>query len=285
MKDNITVSYFPNFGISPKEERCAEFAANGVKSIVLDAEILEPSIFEERSVTQFALLGKKYGMIFNDCHALSGNGWDLNTKDSDIREKLIVLHILCMKYASKAGVKTFTMHIGVPDGDAIAERERVSDTINRLLPAAEKFKIIIALENSEAVNAGPDDLLYYVEHFNSPFLGLCYDCGHANIYEHTFGKNNGSILEAMFPQITTAHLHDNNGEFDAHLLPGEGNVDWPWILYRLRQAPKLVSIQNEVLLHGKILPVRTEVENFNSLLEKYFTGKKYKETQTEEVLK
>jgi sugar phosphate isomerase/epimerase len=71
----------------------------------------------------------------------------------------------------------------------------------------------------------------------------------------------------MLPSVTTCHLHDNNGLWDEHVLPGRGNVDWPHVIGLLKKAPRLKCFQNEVI------PVRTgasiaEVcKTFNALLE------------------
>ncbi|MCK5585855.1 sugar phosphate isomerase/epimerase, partial [Candidatus Bipolaricaulota bacterium] len=39
-----------------------------------------------------------------------------------------------------------------------------------------------------------------------------------------------NYLERYAGQLIHLHLHDNHGELDEHLLPGEGNVDWPRVL-------------------------------------------------------
>ncbi len=55
----------------------------------------------------------------------------------------------------------------------------------------------------------------------------------------------------MLPHIATCHLHDNNGIWDEHLLPGRGNIDWPRLINLLKTAPRLKCFENEVI------PIRT----------------------------
>jgi sugar phosphate isomerase/epimerase len=101
--------------------------------------------------------------------------------------------------------------------------------------------------------------------FASPCLGVCYDCGHANIMEKHMpqsvmysswaacGKNADEIewdensLEKLIPHIVMCHLHDNNGITDQHLLPGEGTVDFDAVFAGLEKAPRLLSYQSETL--------------------------------------
>ena len=62
-----------------------------------------------------------------------------------------------------------------------------------------------------------------------------------------YAKDRLYQLDEMLDQVVTAHLHDNMGINDEHLLPGEGRANWPHIVERLRRAPRLVSLQSEVM--------------------------------------
>ena len=49
------------------------------------------------------------------------------------------------------------------------------------------------------------------------------------------------------PYIVNCHLHDNQGEWDQHTLPGRGTVDWKLVTGLLKKAPRLRAIQCEAL--------------------------------------
>jgi sugar phosphate isomerase/epimerase len=73
-------------------------------------------------------------------------------------------------------------------------------------------------------------------------LGYCFDIGHAHLgpgIEHEF--------EVMQDRIRSTHLHDNDGEGDQHLFPGEGTVDWKRAMALLRsradQYPLLLELK------------------------------------------
>ena len=42
----------------------------------------------------------------------------------------------------------------------------------------------------------------------------------------------------MRDRIRSSHLHDNKGDKDAHLWPGEGTISWDDTLQELRSAPQ-----------------------------------------------
>ncbi len=47
------------------------------------------------------------------------------------------------------------------------------------------------------------------------------------------------MLTELKDHIRSTHLHDNHGEKDEHLWPGDGTIDWPGTMEELKSAPKL----------------------------------------------
>ena len=155
--------------------------------------------------------------------------------------------------------------------------------LEKLIPAAEKLGIIIAIENSFEPSNTPDEVLYFLNYFNTPVLGCCFDTGHANIMAKTPGKDpakyasymnvcwkNGVVEEAdafgkLAPHIVTCHLHDNHGQYDDHDLPGNGNIDWQHVMPTLARAPKLQCIQNEVAPISNRIPIAALCRTFDRL--------------------
>ena len=74
----------------------------------------------------------------------------------------------------------------------------------------------------EILNAG---------HFTD--IGVCLDFGHAHI-----GEGTAAALAELRPLIRSAHLHDNHGERDEHLWPGEGTISWIELMPELKSAPQ-----------------------------------------------
>jgi sugar phosphate isomerase/epimerase len=92
------------------------------------------------------------------------------------------------------------------------------------------------LDNNEV--AQPENLMEIlsVAHFND--IGVCLDVGHAHL-----GSGIPSAVAIFGDRIRSTHIHDNAGDRDAHLWPGEGTINWPeamQALAQLKQPPATV---------------------------------------------
>ena len=55
----------------------------------------------------------------------------------------------------------------------------------------------------------------------SPYVKGCYDAGHAHYLGNLAGDH-----ETMGERIALYHIHDNSRDYDMHLPPGYGTLDW-----------------------------------------------------------
>lgn len=69
------------------------------------------------------------------------------------------------------------------------------------------------------------------EDFGQEVLGICLDCGQANVAHLDIPKE----IEKIGRRLQVVHIHDNDGSFDQHLLPFEGNIDWNCVMGALKQ--------------------------------------------------
>ena len=97
----------------------------------------------------------------------------------------------------------------------------------RLAEAAEKYGVNLAWENTRF----PDYNAYLYARVPSPRMRFCFDSGHANCF--TPGED---PLARFGERMTAMHLHDNHGPRlgDEHLLPGQGEIDFPALMRRLK---------------------------------------------------
>ena len=266
-----------------------EFADNGAESVVLTDEWGKRLVKEPGFYT--TLLGwlRESGMKIFECHGLWSIAYDLNITDRPRRRAMIEEHKLCMEYAADLGCRTYVMHIGAFDcyykDTTLEEMRRLAvESLEKLIPAAEKLGIIIAIENSFEPSNTPDEVLYFLKYFNTPVLGCCFDTGHANIMAKTPGKDpakyasymnvcwkNGVVEEAdafgkLAPHIVTCHLHDNDGYGDAHNLPGTGTIDWKTLIPALKNCPRIVSMQNETSAGAYHVSIAKLCRTFDELM-------------------
>ena len=78
----------------------------------------------------------------------------------------------------------------------------------------------------------PEDLLPLFEALAPRGIGFCLDVGHQAV----FGRSPlEEWLRVLGPHLRHVHLHDNNGEMDAHLALGKGAVDLPLLFEYFRK--------------------------------------------------
>ncbi len=231
-----------------------------------------------------------YGLQIMDAHGLCFRHYDLDTDERELRAKSITEHIEVITHLADLGVKTYTVHIGAalyvypPHLDLPQLRANAMQTLEKILPVAEKCGMKIALENSFEPPNAPDELVWYFQQFSSPNLLCCFDSGHAN-YMKKEGKDmskfhpyhletswRGNLrleedaLGKLAPYIVTCHLHDNSGYNDDHALPGKGTTDWKDTIRRLKQCPNMQSLQDETNVLRDRQTVREMCEVFVQLM-------------------
>ena len=109
------------------------------------------------------------------------------------------------------------------------------------LALAEKFEVGIAVENPMPVQmqspqrfcAEPDSLCAFVDGFNHPLLGVCWNFGHANhLGRDHFGRDLGpefdhdAALKKLGDRIKTVLISDNFGDGHHRLPMGIGKITW-----------------------------------------------------------
>jgi sugar phosphate isomerase/epimerase len=90
-----------------------------------------------------------------------------------------------------------------------------------LVKEAEKLGVTLALEN--VFEQAPETIKKLLEKINSPRCGFCFDTGHWLVFSRTGWKE---WIEALGSRLVEVHLHDNMGEEDQHLPPGDGQFDF-----------------------------------------------------------
>lgn len=218
----------------------ADAAAWGVKNLVAHPVWFRDG--KEFYVEKMAKRLERFNLRATACHALWGVGNDLLQFDEAVWQNMVRRHRAFFDELSVLNVSTYTIHLGwIEDIDSAKAFELLRRTVDALLPAAEKNKIALALENSSEPVPVIYQLSDLVRAYDSKYVGLCFDAGHANCYQN--GVKN--TLEIMRDGIVTCHLHDNYGGFDDHNPPGGGNVDWQELDALLDTLPRLHHAETE----------------------------------------
>lgn len=97
---------------------------------------------------------------------------------------------------------------------------------------AEQYGITLLLENMW--EPAPAIISRILDQVQSPYLKACLDVGHAALYSR---KPIEEWITQLREHLAYTHLHNNHGAIDEHLAFGDGILDFPAVLDRLRALP------------------------------------------------
>jgi sugar phosphate isomerase/epimerase len=166
-----------------------------------------------------------------------------------------------IEVAEKLPFRFLIQHIGVSGEDFNMHKfDAAMTSIEHLRAFAKPLGVRLLLENIPNELSTSEKLVEFlrVGHFSD--VGVCFDTGHAH-----FEGGVAPALEILKDHIRSTHIHDNNQDRDAHLVPGDGTIDWNLTMELLRSAPQAPPILLELEGDpngnpdfGKKLPEMTE---------------------------
>jgi sugar phosphate isomerase/epimerase len=181
--------------------------------------------------------------IYMDNHLHSG-GQPVNIVDPDKRNRIDAMDEIkrAIEVAEYVPFKYLIQHIGkANEYDDPRKFENALSGIEHLRAFARPLGVSLLLENIPNDLSTPEKLTELMRLLRYEDLGVCFDVGHAHMMSsvhQAFG-----ILES---RIRSAHIHDNMRDKDAHLWPGEGNIDWQQTIQSLRAAPHAPALLLEI---------------------------------------
>ncbi len=221
----------------PPEDALRHLAELGWKYVDLSCEHLGDLTRAEdpERIAAVRDLAEDLGMTLWQCHGFM----DLNLASSDeaTREKSASMLAEHLRLAGQLGVGTVVIHPGWVGERAQREekpdlvRERMVESLDRLLPIARETGVRIAVENMmKGFGVDPADLVALAEAVDPEWIGICFDTSHANASEVDSAEGIRTCGASLF----TLHLSDNDGSGDQHRPPYVGTVNWPGVLSALK---------------------------------------------------
>lgn len=278
----IPLTYFWPFGQVPERflgETLRQFAEAGATGVVLSPEEFRSMMANPSEMLKWRTMLADHGLVFRDAHAPFGALQDLSCPLPQYFPHMIRMHEHCLHVCEEFGVASCTIHVGRPTDyqkDSAALHENMLRALEKLLPTAEKCRCVICIENIWDPNNTAPMLLDAVERFKSPWLGICWDSGHAQLSRsdtpdvpeqcgrESWRKNGwpdgpaewsdtGEYLKRLLPHVVTCHLHTNDRIRDRHWLPTDkrGKTDWKSEMPLLMSAPRLMQLQNEASVNAQ----------------------------------
>ena len=139
-----------------------------------------------------------------------------------------------LEAAEQVPFKTCIVHLGLKDDrwDGRSLDDSLS-AIEHLKAFAGPLGMKLLLENLSNEVATPENLVEIVRVGHFANMGFCLDMGHANLAEPIPETRQAPLksgieraFEAFGDRLVEMHLHDNHGDRDEHLWPGDGDIDW-----------------------------------------------------------
>ena len=131
------------------------------------------------------------------------------------------------------------LHMGGPRETADPrKRDAAFSSLEHLVLHAHHAGVTIAVENTTSEMGDPAYLRTFVDETRLAGLRFNFDIGHAHLADGPEAERVGKAFEPLRELVVSAHIHDNHGEKDEHLLPYEGSVDWESAVKTLKSAPE-----------------------------------------------
>jgi len=99
----------------------------------------------------------------------------------------------------------------------------------RLKTLAEPYGVRIALENLYLHLSGTESFAQMLDALDDDYFMACVDVGHSNMVN----QDTGELIRRIGSKVQALHVHDNHVEYDEHLIPGMGKMDWNSVLQAL----------------------------------------------------
>jgi sugar phosphate isomerase/epimerase len=171
-------------------------------------------------------------------HAPFADRIDITAFDPAVREASVAELIRACESAALLGCGHVVLHPGPeregrpPEAEFLQHMRHAAESLNLVAARCCELGIRLLLENMLAhlLFGRVSDMLYLLGEIKSCQVGTCLDTGHA----HLAGEL-GLVVQKLSGHLRMIHINDNHGDRDAHLIPGEGGIDWPWLVSELRR--------------------------------------------------
>jgi len=182
-----------------------------------------------------AMFARKLGLYITSAHIFNTKSEILNSLWAIGEENKWAIEAAVneIKICGKCNIPIAVMH--VTDGSSVAKalgpNKQGVASVEKILETAEACNVRLAIENTDGLNE--KHIFYLLDNIKSDFLGLCYDCGHNQLY-----NPETDYLKKYWDRCISVHIHDNFKDWklgmdwtrDLHLLPFDGKIDFEKVL-------------------------------------------------------
>jgi sugar phosphate isomerase/epimerase len=187
-------------------------------------------------------------------HAPFADHIDITSLDDEQRTASVREVITAAEAAALLGARYLVVHPGPehphqPAGDERLSRiQHVALSLSKIAAHCRGRGLTCVLENKlpHLLFGNTADMLWILGTMTETDVGVCLDTGHA----HLAGEIDTAV-QKLSRHLRVVHASDNSGNYDDHLPPGQGKIDWPRVLGLLRDNGFRGTIMMEISGHGE----------------------------------
>jgi sugar phosphate isomerase/epimerase len=168
----------------------------------------------------------------------------LNIADTEKRLRIATMDEIkrAIEVAEAVPFKFLVQHVGVGKEEFSERKQEAALTsLEHLRAFAKPLGVTLLVENITNELSTPEALLELLSAGHFDDVGVCFDFGHAHLM-----AGMPQSFEKLKDRIRSTHVHDNAGDRDSHLWPGEGNINWKEAIELLRTAPRVPPLLLEI---------------------------------------
>ncbi|TET55669.1 sugar phosphate isomerase/epimerase [Candidatus Bathyarchaeota archaeon] len=238
--------------------------ATGLKVGLVEIKMDEPHLLSALSKTKQRRAIRDIVESFNFKYSVHAPYIDINlaSMNSVLRKASEKTILRSLEFATNIDAKLVVSHVGRLSRDYPKEMvtqslKNVISCLRNLANFSKNHGIIFSIENDHKSNdqilAGyPEQLMFLIEKVGCKFT---LDVGHANTLARI-----ETFMDMLAEHIVNVHLHDNNGEQDAHLSLGKGKINFSAVLESLGKTeykgPLVVEVHSSSGLEESVTLLR-----------------------------
>jgi sugar phosphate isomerase/epimerase len=193
---------------------------------------------DHRKVDETAQLIRDLGMDAFSFHAPFRDAIDITALDVGQREAALAELLAAADSAAAMGVRHFVIHPGPdrtgkpPEAEYIARMENAAGMLSRVADHCLQRGMRLVLENMlpHLLFGRSSDVLWIMGAIKNLNVGICLDTGHAHIAGDLY-----AAVHKLSGHLQMVHANDNHAQWDQHLPPGKGGIDWKRLVSRLAE--------------------------------------------------
>lgn len=184
-----------------------------------------------------AVAGRLHGspLLPVSMHAPFGGRLDLSDADPHRLQDSLRTVLTTAQALARLGGQVLVAHptdIVRSGEDVQARLDRAATSLRALTEGCKNLGLTLAIESPlpHLIGGHPDEFAWLLQRVG-PDARVCLDTGHTHLGGHW-----RRFVEIAGDRLVHVHAHDNRGQYDDHLSPGDGHIAWHDIRRTLRES-------------------------------------------------